>query len=99
VLKLSDFICISILFLDMAFSLPYAVKTGKVFVKCVIDPASNQLNWMQQLADQTWSSTLPDCNYLCDKDPLDEPSLYNRTWEKGTLTVGTQAKYRCSGKI
>ncbi len=87
-----------IFFQDMAFSLPFAVKNGKVFVKCVIDSASNTLNWMYQLADQTWSSALPNCNYLCEKDPLDDPSLYNRTWEKGTLTVGTKAKYNCTGE-
>ena len=82
----------------MAFSLPFSVKNGKVFVKCVTDSVSNKLNWMYQLADQTWSSTLPNCNYLCEKDPLDDPSLYNRTWEKGTLTVGTKATYNCSGE-
>ena len=82
----------------MAFSLPYAVKGGKIFVKCVTDPTSSKLNWMYQLADQTWSSTLPVCKYLCGKDPFDDPTVYNRTWEKGTLTVGAQATYTCAGK-
>ena len=90
---------ISLLFLDMAFSLPFAVKNGQVFVQCVIDPTTNKLNWMYSRPDKSLSSVLPTCNYLCEKDPIDNPSLYNRTWEKGTITVGTSAKYTCLGKI
>ena len=83
----------------MAFTLPFAQKGAKVFLKCVIDPATKELSWMHQLVDQSWSATLPSCNYLCPKEPLDDPKLYNRTWIKGSLTAGTTANYKCPGEI
>ena len=83
----------------MAFSLPFAQKKGKSYVKCVLDFTGSNLDWMYQLADQSWSSVLPNCNYLCSQDPLDKPHMYNRTWDKGVLTAGTVAKYKCSGYL
>ena len=50
------------------------------------------------MPDQSYAIAFPQCNYLCDKDPLDDPKTYNRTWVTGTLTVGTKARYTCPGK-
>ena len=82
----------------MAFTLPFAEKGGKVYMKCVIDPDTKELNWMHQLVDRSWSATLPSCNYVCPKNPLDDPEHYNRTWTKGSLTAGMVAKYKCLGE-
>ena len=84
--------------LDMAFGLPFYVKSSKLYVKCVVNNATNSTDWMYQMPDQSYASTFPQCNYLCDKDPFDDPKPYNRTWVTGTLTVGTKAKYTCPGK-
>ena len=89
---------ISLFFTDMVFSIPFAVKKGKLFLNCTIDPISNQLNWMYTLPDSSLSSVLPACNFLCEKDPLEDKALYNRSWQKGSLTVGSKSKYTCSGE-
>jgi hypothetical protein len=82
----------------MAFSLPFYVKSSKLFVKCVVNNATNSTDWMYQMPDQTFVSKFPECNYLCDKDPLVDPNS-NRTWITGTLTVDTEAKYVCPGNF
>jgi hypothetical protein len=83
--------------LDMAFGLPFYVKSSKLYVKCVVNNATNSTDWMYQMPDQSYATEFPQCNYLCDKDPLDDPKTYNRTWMTGTLTVGTKARYTCPG--
>jgi hypothetical protein len=60
---------------DMAFSLPFSPKGVKLFVGCVNDPATKRLDWMYQLANQSWSPQMPACDYLCAKDPLDDPGI------------------------
>ena len=80
----------------MAFSLPFYVKGSKLFLKCVVNNATSATDWMYQLPDQTFVTKFPDCNYLCDKDPYDDPKkVVNRTWVTGVLTVGTKANYVC----
>jgi hypothetical protein len=47
--------------------------------------------------DGSLEAEMPQCNYLCDKDPLDNPTLYNRTWLTGSFAIGTKALYTCAG--
>ena len=87
------------LFPDLAFGLPFYVKGSKLFMKCVVNNATNATDWMYQLPDQSLATKFPDCNYLCDKDPYDDPKkVVNRTWVAGVLTVGTKANYFCPRK-
>ena len=81
----------------MAFSLPFYVKLGKLFVNCLVNPSTNKTGWMYLKSDGSLSKQIPQCNYLCDKDPFNDDKVYNRTWITGSLTVGTKASYICAG--
>ncbi len=83
---------------DMGFDVPFFTKQSKLFYNCVVNPVTNKTSWMYKKPDGNLASEMPQCNYLCDNDPLDDPKLYNRTWVSGTFTVGTKASYNCSGK-
>ena len=82
----------------MGFNVPFFTKQSKLFYNCVVNPATNKTNWMYTKPDGTLTSEMPQCNYLCDNEPFNDPKLYNRTWVPGTFTVGTTAIYICSGK-
>ena len=83
----------------MAFGLPFYAKGGQLYVTCQVNPSTNRTAWMYALPDKSLATTLPECNYLCGKDPIDDPKLYNRTWVTGTITVGTVSNYKCAGKL
>ena len=63
---------------EMSFALPFYVKGNKLYLKCVVNKATKANEWMFLKPDQSWSNEFPDCNYLCQKDPFDDPKLYNR---------------------
>ena len=79
----------------MAFGLPFYAKKSKLYVKCMVNNETNATDWMYLMPDKSFPAKLPECNYLCEKDPIDDPTTYNRTWIVGTLTVGTKARYTC----
>jgi len=83
---------------DMGFDVPFFTKQSKLFYNCVVNPTTNNTNWMYTKPDGTLASEMPQCNYLCEKEPLSDPKLYNRAWVPGTFTVGTKATYNCLGK-
>jgi hypothetical protein len=36
----------------MAFSLPFYAKTSKLFLKCMVNNATNTTDWMYQMPDK-----------------------------------------------
>ncbi len=83
----------------MGFNLPFYIERSLLDYDCVVNPATNKTDWMYAKYDGTIAKEMPQCLYLCNKEPLNNPSLYNRTWVLGTFTVGTKASYTCLGKM
>ena len=82
----------------MGFNLPFYVQRSQLAYDCMINNATNQTDWMYTKLDGSVAKEMPQCLYVCDREPLNNPKLYNRTWVPGTFTVGTKATYNCPGK-
>ena len=82
----------------MGFDLPFYVQRSQLVYDCMVNPATNQTEWMFTKHDGTFATEMPQCLYICDHEPIENSNLYNRTWVPAKFTVGTKASYSCAGK-
>ena len=82
----------------MGFNLPFYVQRKQLLYDCMVNNATNKTDWMYTKYDGTIAKEMPQCVYLCNKEPPNNPKLYNRTWIPGTFIVGTKATYNCPGQ-